>query len=224
MALLKADPEPVEIDLSKTALIVVDMQNAFARKGGMLDLFGADISGSGAVIEMNRALLDAARRAAVKVVFLQIGYKPDLSNSGGPDSPNWHKELALLLMRRRPELKGKVLCEGTWDFDIVEELKPLPGETVVVKTRYSGFCGTQLDSSLRTSGAKYLIFTGIATNVCVESTIRDAFFLEYWPIVVSDAVMQAGPQTLQEASLHNIKTFFGWVTTTASLIEALKIR
>ena len=119
MLRLNARPEPVEIDPLQTAVIVVDMQNAFASRGGLLDIAGADISGAPAVVESIRALLGAARNRNIPVVYLQMGFKPDLSNSGGPESPNWHKELALRMMNCRPELKGNLLIEGTWDFSII---------------------------------------------------------------------------------------------------------
>ena len=154
MLKLEAKPGPVEVELAKSAVVVVDMQNAFASKGGMLDIAGADISGAPRVISSIKKMLDEARGASVLVVYVQMGYKPDLSNSGGPNSPNWHKELAMNLMNCRPELKGKLLTEGTWDFEIVEELKPEPGDLVVIKTRYSGFAGTTLDSQLRTRGIR----------------------------------------------------------------------
>ena len=221
MAILQAKPEPVEIDLARTALIVVDMQNAFASKGGMLDLFGLDITGADTVASQNAKLLRAAREAKLKIVYLQIGYRPDFADAGGPGSPNPLKELGLVLMRKRPELQGKVLTEGTWDFDIVDELKPRPDDVVLKKTRYSGFAGTPLDSILRTSGIKYLLFTGIATNVCVESTLRDAYFLEYWPILISDACLQAGPAFIQEATVFNVTSFFGWVSTTDEIVKSL---
>jgi ureidoacrylate peracid hydrolase len=222
MPRLNAKPEPVEIDLRQTAVIVVDMQNGFASKGGMLDIAGADISGAPAVVKSIDAVLAAARAAKLPVVYLQMGFKPDLSNSGGPESPNWHKELALRLMNCRPELKGKLLIEGTWDFDIVKQLRPQPGDVVIVKTRYSGFARTTLDAELRARGIRYLLFTGIATNVCVESTLRDAFFLDYWPILITDAAMAAGPPNMQEASLFNIESFFGWTVPSEELLEHLK--
>ncbi len=179
MTKMDARPEPIDVELAKSAVVVVDMQNAFASKGGMLDIAGVDISDAPRVVSSIKTVLDAARQARVPVVYVQMGYKPDLSNSGGPNSPNWHKELAMNLMNCRPELKGKLLTEGTWDFEIVEELKPEPGDLVVIKTRYSGFAGTTLDSQLRTRGIRYLFFVGIATNVCVESTLRDAYFQDY---------------------------------------------
>jgi ureidoacrylate peracid hydrolase len=210
MIQLQAKPEPVEVDLEKSAVVVVDMQNAFASKNGMLDIAGADLSGAPRVVGVIDQVLSAARSAAMPVVYLQMGYKADLSDSGGPQSPNWHKELGIRLMNSRPELKGKLVTEGTWDFAIVEELAPQPGDLVIVKTRYSGFARTALDAELQARGVRYLFFTGIATNVCVESTLRDAFFLDYWPILITDATMAAGPPSIEEATLFNIESYFGW--------------
>jgi len=148
--------------------MVVDMQNAFASKGGMFDLSGIDISGARHVIEVLKEVLETARHTGFQVVYLQMGYDAKLTSSGGPESPNWHKELALLLMRKRPELKGKVLTEGQWDWEVVEELRPHLEDLVVNKTRYSGFCGTPLDSMLRTRSIKTLLFTGIATKFALN--------------------------------------------------------
>jgi len=210
MPQLQAKPEPVHVDLTKSAIVVVDMQNAFASKNGMLDIAGADISGAARVVDVIGAILSAARRGGIPIVYLQMGYKPDLSDSGGPESPNWHKELGIRLMNCHPELKGKLVTEGTWDFAIVDKLAPQAGDLVIVKTRYSGFARTALDAELQARGVRYLFFTGIATNVCVESTLRDAFFLDYWPILITDASMAAGPASVQEATIFNIESYFGW--------------
>jgi ureidoacrylate peracid hydrolase len=219
---LTTRPEPLEVDFAKSAIVVVDMQNAFASSAGLLDLAGVDITGAAAVVRTIDSVLSAARAKGVQVVYLQTGYKPDLSNGGGASSPNPRKETALCLMRARPELKGQLLVEGTWDFEIVPELKPQPGDLVVLKTRYSGFAGTTLDSVLRVREIRYLFFVGIATNVCVESTLRDAYFHEYWPVLVTDGAMQAGPPAAQEATIFNVESFFGWTLTSGSLIQSLK--
>jgi ureidoacrylate peracid hydrolase len=218
MTKFRARPEPVDIDLTRAAVVVVDMQNAFASPGGMLDIAGVDISGAPAVTGAIGRVLPAARRAGMPVVYLQVGYKADLSDSGGPQSPNWHKELGIRLMNCRPELKGQLVTEGTWDFAIVDELAPEPGDLVIVKTRYSGFARTTLDAELQARGIRYLFFTGIATNVCVESTLRDAFFLDYWPILIADATMAAGPAHIQEATLFNIESYFGWTICCAEFL------
>jgi ureidoacrylate peracid hydrolase len=170
------------------------------------------------------SLLSATRERGVQVVYLQTGYKPDLSNGGGASSPNPRKETALCLMRARPELKGKLLVEGTWDFEIVTELTPRPEDLVVLKTRYSGFAGTTLDSVLRAREIRYLFFVGIATNVCVESTLRDAYFHEYWPVLVTDAAMQAGPPAAHDATIFNVESFFGWTLRAEELIAGLAAR
>jgi len=222
MTTLNTRPEAVDVTLESSAVVVVDMQNAFASKGGLLDLAGIDITGAAQVVRSIEAVLSAARSRGVQVVYLQTGYKPDLSNGGGASSPNPRKETALCLMRARPELRGKLLVEGTWDFEIVPELKPQPGDLVVLKTRYSGFAGTTFDSVLRAREIRYLFFVGIATNVCVESTLRDAYFHEYWPILVRDAALQAGPPSAHEATLFNVESFFGWTLTSASLIDSLR--
>lgn len=222
MTKLDSKPNPLEVDFKKSAVVVVDMQNAFASKGGMLDIAGVDITGASRVIRVIRSVLDAARRMAVPIVHLRMAYKPDLSDSGGPNSPNPRKELAMTLMGSRPELKGKVLTEGTWDAEIVADLAAQPGDLVITKTRYSGFAGTPLDSQLRMRGAQYLFFAGIATNVCVESTLRDAYFHDYWPILVSDAAMPAGPASAHDATLFNVESFFGWTITAQELIDQLR--
>jgi ureidoacrylate peracid hydrolase len=218
---LDTRPERLEIDLARTAVVVVDMQNAFASSGGLLDLAGVDISGADEVVRRIGDLLGAARAAGVQVVYLQTGYKPDLSNGGGAGSPNPRKETALRLMRARPDLRGKLLVEDTWDFQIVEALAPRASDIVVLKTRYSGFAGTQLDSVLRAREIRYLVFVGIATNVCVESTLRDAYFHEYWPLLVTDGALQAGPPEVHDATVFNVESFFGWTIGARSLIAAL---
>jgi ureidoacrylate peracid hydrolase len=222
MTKLNAKPDPVDVDFKKSAIVVVDMQNAFASNGGMLDIAGIDITDASRVIRVIRSVIDAARKIGVAVIYLRMAYKPDLSDSGGPNSPNFHKELAMTLMCSRPELKGKVLTEGTWDAEIVEDLAPQRGDVVITKTRYSGFAGTPLDSQLRMRGIQYLFFAGIATNVCVESTLRDAYFHDYWPILLSDAAMPAGSPAAHEATLFNVESFFGWTMTSQELVSQLR--
>jgi ureidoacrylate peracid hydrolase len=173
-------------------------------------------------VQSIRAILDAARPAGIPVVYLQMGYKADLSDSGGPASPNWHKELGIRMMNCRPELKGKLVTVGSWDFEIVDELKPRPEDLVVVKTRYSGFAHTALDTQLQKRGIRFLFFTGIATNVCVESTLRDAFFLDYWPILITDAAMAAGSTAMHDATVHNVENFFGWTMPAAEFIQSVR--
>lgn len=127
-------------------------------------------------------------------------------------------------MRKQPQLQGKLLAKGSWDYQLVDELVPQPGDIVLPKPRYSGFFNTPLDSILRSRGIRHLVFTGIATNVCVESTLRDGFFLEYFGVVLEDATHQAGPEFAQKAALFNIETFFGWVSDVETFCDALSPR
>lgn len=223
---LSARPEAVAFPPEQTALIVVDMQNAYATPGGYLDLAGFDVSATRPVIDKINIAVKAARAAGIQIIWFQNGWDDRYVEAGGPGSPNWHKSNALKTMRARPELEGKLLSKGGWDYDLVDQLQPQPGDIVLPKPRYSGFFNTPLDSMLRSRGIRHLIFTGIATNVCVESTLRDGFFLEYFGIVLEDATYQAGPLFAQQAAIFNIETFFGWVsdvTTFCSALQAEKV-
>jgi ureidoacrylate peracid hydrolase len=222
MVMLTSKPEQIDVDFNKTAVIVVDMQNAFAAKGGMFDLAGFDISAAADVIQVNRRLLETARTNGVKVIYLQMTYQPDLSDAGNSSSPNYHKELGMILMRDRPELDGKLLIENTWDWQIVDELAPQEGDYVITKSRYSGFVGTNLNSYLRGLGIQHVLFTGVATNVCVDSTARDAYFNEYWPILIEDAMNHSGPDFNRESTLWNFENVFGWVSNSDHVIEAME--
>ena len=219
---LPARPEPLRLDLAETALVIVDMQNAYASPGGYLDLAGFDIAGAASCIARIAVAADAAREAGIPVLYFQNGWDAGYVEAGGPGSPNWHKSNALKTMRKRPELEGKLLAKGGWDYALVEALAPQPGDIVVPKTRYSGFFNTNMDSLLRARGIRNLVFTGIATNVCVESSLRDAFHLEYFGVVLDDATHAAGPDFAQKAALYNIETFFGWVSTTADFCGAIR--
>jgi ureidoacrylate peracid hydrolase len=219
--ILPAKPEPLALNVTETALIVVDMQNAYASKNGYLDKAGFDISSTGRVIAQTAKAIIAARAVGIPIVFFQNGWDKEYTEAGGPGSPNWYKSNALKTMRKQPELMGTLLAKGTWDYELVDELKPLEGDIIIPKTRYSGFYNTHLDSMLRSRGIRNLVFTGIATNVCVESTLRDGFFLEYFGVVLADATHQAGSDVIQASSLFNIATFFGWVSSVEEFCKAV---
>lgn len=218
---LPARPENLPIDPKATALLVVDMQNAYASEGGYLDLAGFDIAGAAGVIEKIAMLVETARRSGVTVVFFRNGWDAEYVEAGGPGSPNWWKSNALKTMRDRPELQGKLLAKGTWDYALVDRLQPQPGDIVIEKPRYSAFYNTALDSVLRARGIRNLAFCGIATNVCVESTLRDGYHREYFVVLLEDATHQAGPPFLQEATAYNVEKFFGWVSNTADFCGAV---
>jgi ureidoacrylate peracid hydrolase len=220
---LPAEPEPIELDIDRTALLVVDMQNSFCKKGGLFDYMGKlDETRVNLIIDTDKEIIESCRRKGIIVVYLRMGYLPGLANAGGPESPNYHKELGLVAMRQHPELSGKFLTVGTSDWEIIDELKPRPGDIIVDKHRYSGFVNTALDAILRTYNIKYLLFIGLATNVCVESTLRDAYFHEYFPVLVSDGCGNIGPEFTQAAAVWNVAEVFGWVAASPDLIKALE--
>src|SRR4029079_9261804 len=212
---LPARPEPIRVAVDETAIVVIDMQNAYASPGGYLDLAGFDIGGAAGVIAQSAKVRETARAAGMTVVYFQNGWDSDYVEAGGPGSPNWHKSNALKTMRERPALQGTWLARGGWDYKLVEARKPAPGDILLPKPRYSGFFNSQLDSVLRARGIRNLVFIGIATNVCVESTLRDGFFLEYFGIMLEDATHQAGPDFLQQATVYNVEKFFCWVSPVA---------
>jgi ureidoacrylate peracid hydrolase len=215
VATLPARPEGLRLSTADTAIVVIDMQNAYASPGGYVDLAGFDIAGAAGTIEKIATVLDTARGAGMPVVYLQNGWDADYVEAGGPGSPNWHKSNALKTMRARPELHGQFLARGGWDYAIVDRLAPQPGDIRVAKTRYSAFFNSQLDSVLRSRGIRNIVFVGIATNVCVESTLRDGFHLEYFGIMLEDATHHLGPAAMQAATVYNVEKFFGWVSTVA---------
>ncbi|MFC2068993.1 isochorismatase family protein [Chloroflexota bacterium] len=218
-----AEPESIEIDIQRTAIIVVDMQHAFCSKEGMFDILGKlDEVKASRVIEIDKKVIEAARDIGIKIIYLRMAFRPDLSDTGGPESPHYWKTHMVRRMHEDSEVRGKFITQGSWDAEIVDELKPEPEDIVVDKNRYSGFPNTELDAVLRTHNIKYLVFLGIATNACVESTLRDAFFREYFPILISDGCGNSGPDFTQNATIWIVSTLFGWVTTSSDLIQALK--
>ena len=219
---IAAEPEPITIDLLKTAVIVVDMQNAFVRRGGYFDVTGHDISKTERIILPCQRIIAAARQKGARIIYFQMGCSPDFSDRGPADSPYNLKSKGLSLIHRRPEVKDKFYIYGTWGAEIIEELKPSPEDIIVKKQVYDGFIGTNLQIILGTFGIKYLAFVGTATNLCVESTLRHAFFLDYFPLLVSDAVSHAGSSMTQEATILNVKTHFGWVTTSDHFVRSLE--
>lgn len=215
---IEAAPSPVQVDPDRTAVIVVDMQNAFGSPGGMFDKAGIDISCIQGAIAPTRAAVEAARRAGLRVVYMKMGFQPDLSDLGAEDVPNGFLFLHL-------GVKDGVLARGTWATDIVDELTPAEGEPVIYKTRFSAFYRTELDELLREWGVKHLIVTGCTTSICVESTIRDAFFRDYHCVLLEDCAAEPMGQDLSrsnhEASVHLVERIFGSVSSSASFIAAL---
>lgn len=229
---IDAKPEPIDIDAAKTAVIVVDMQNDFGSEGGMFQRAGTDISMIQAAVAPTAKVLAAARKEGIKAIYLKMAFKPDLSDAGSSDSVNLVRHLKFMKVGTKvksPTGKdSRILIRDTWNTDILSELTPKPEDTVLYKHRFSGFYQTELDSILKQMGIKYLIFTGCTTSICVESTIRDAMFRDYLPVLLADCTGEpigyGLPRSNHEASLLTIQVLFGWVSNSSDFIKGLEAR
>ncbi len=218
MAKLISEPEPIEVALERSALVIVDMQNGFISKGGMFEVRGFDTASLQKIVDPIKRLADRARERKVKVIYIAHVLSPDLREVG-PDSSFWYKSVKVY--RDDPKWRDKFIIRDTWGAQVVDALKPRPGDLLIEKPRFSAFFGTNLDTVLTSLNVKYLFFTGCATNICVEASMRDAANLSYFPILISDATANNGPAFMQEATVHNVKVAFGWVATTENLLKLL---
>ena len=228
---IDAKPEPISIDPQRAALIVIDMQNDFGSPGGMFDRAGIDISGIRRAIEPTKRAIAAARSQAIPIVYVKMGFHPDLSNAGAPDSPNRVKHVRVFAGKtvQAPDgTESRILIRDTWNTDIVSELAPEAGDIVMYKHRFSAFYETELDDILKRLNAQYLIFTGCTTSVCVESSIRDAMFRNYSCVLLEDCTAEPIGQGLarsnHEASLLILQTLFAWISHSDHFIAALESR
>ena len=231
-AIIEASPEPITIDTARTAVIVVDMQNDFGSSGGMFDRAGVDIAPIQKVVEPISRVLESARRAGIRIIYLKMGFRPDLSDAGPADSPNRLKPSRMRYgdaMRAPDGTDGRILIRDTWNTEIVDGLKPQPGDIILYKTRFSGFYQTGLDNILKTLNARYLVVTGCTTSVCVESTVRDAMFRDYSCLLLEDCMAEPignvgnnSARSNHEASLLVIQALFGWVSRSDEFIGALE--
>jgi ureidoacrylate peracid hydrolase len=196
-----------------TALVVIDMQNDFCASGGLVSRDGRDLSAAQAMAKRLPALLDAARRAGTLVVFVRCLYTRD----GNPYlSDVWLEQAA---RERRGGYTSIPVCrEDSWEGDWYEDVRPQPGDIVVTKHRYDAFQGTDLDLVLRSHGIRTLVFTGVVSNVCVETTARAGFVRDYYVAVIEDGCAAYVAED-HEQTLRNIRRFFGVTPSIRQLCE-----
>ena len=187
-----------------SAVLVVDVQNDYCRPDGALGKAGLPTASAMAMLPNLQALLSAARASGTAAIFIQTNHTPET------DSESW--------TWRTAGVSGGVCRQGTWGADFTE-VAPLPDEPVVIKHRYSAFINTRLDSVLRTLKIESLIMTGVSTNVCVESTARHGYMLDYHVVFLSDCTAAYSPEE-HDAALANINNNFGVVTTSTEVISA----
>ena len=205
-----------KVDPKNAALIVVDVQNDFAAAGGAMDREGFDIKMAQEMVPRLIKFIDEARAATVPVIYIQNVYNSD---------QNWYLSevwLEQATRKRNGSYTQRPVCvKGSWGWDFYGGIKPLSSEVVVTKHRFSAFIDTDLDLILRSKNIKTLIMTGIATNVCVETTARMGFMKDYYIVFVSDCC-PAYKQHLHDTTLENIETVFGQVVTAQDVVKCWK--
>ena len=216
---VEALPQPIELDLDRTALVIIDMQRDFLLPGGFGETLGNDVSQLQKVIEPLQALLGAARAAGMLIIHTREGHLADLSdcppaklNRGEPS-----KRIG------DPGAYGRILIRGEFGHDIVDELAPLPDEVVIDKPGKGAFYATDFGKVLSDNGITQLLVTGVTTEVCVHTTTREANDRGYECVVVSDCVGSYFPE-FQRVGLQMIAAqggIFGWTAPSAAVIPLL---
>ena len=216
---IDAVPSPFPLDVGSTALVLIDMQRDFLLPGGFGETLGNDVSLLQKVVPPLAEVLAAARAAGMLVIHTREGHLPDLS-----DCP------PAKLQRGKPSQRigdmganGRILIRGEYGHDIVDELAPIEGEIVIDKPGKGAFYATELQAVLQTAGITRLIVTGVTTEVCVHTTVREANDRGYEALVLSDCVGSYFPE-FQRVGLEMVSAqggIFGWVADSPALLAAL---
>ncbi|HEX6401607.1 MAG TPA: cysteine hydrolase [Pseudonocardiaceae bacterium] len=214
-----ADPGPFCFEPADTALVIIDMQRDFVEPGGFGEMLGNDVTLLRAVIAPLQQVLAASRAAGMAVIHTREGHRPDLT-----DCP------PAKLNRGNPTLRigdtgpnGRILVRGEYGHDIIDELAPRAGEVVIDKPGKGSFYATGLHELLSAAGITSLVVTGVTTEVCVHTTVREANDRGYECLVLSDCVGSYFPE-FQQAGLAMIAAqggIFGWVAPSAAYLGTL---
>ena len=217
---ITAEPGPFPLPEGRVALIVIDMQRDFLLPGGFGETLGNDVSLLQKVVPPLAEVLAAARESGLLVIHTREGHLPDLS-----DCP------PAKLQRGKPSQRigdvgphGRILIRGEYGHDIIDELAPVEGEIVIDKPGKGAFYATELDTILKESGITHLIVTGVTTEVCVHTTVREANDRGYDALVLSDCVGSYFPE-FQRVGLEMVAAqggIFGWVADSTALLQALR--
>jgi biuret amidohydrolase len=214
-----ARPYPYGFDPATSALVVIDMQRDFLEPGGFGELLGNDVSLLARVVEPLAEVLETARAAGMLIVHTREGHRPDLADCPPSKRARGNLELGI----GSPGPKGRILVRGEFGHDIVDALSPQPGEVVLDKPGKGSFYATDLELMLRNAGVTSLIVTGVTTEVCVHTTVREANDRGFECLVLEDCVGSYFPE-FHRVALEMICAqggIFGWVAGSDELLQAL---
>ncbi|KAF7598870.1 MAG: isochorismatase [Candidatus Dactylopiibacterium carminicum] len=220
---LAAEPAGVQLDLRRSALVVIDMQNDFCHPQGWFAQRGIDITACRRPIPVIAQLAPAWRAAGGRVLWLNWGIRADLANlppgvlykgKGGNAAAVGYGEIS-------PEDHGPSLVQGSWGAGLIDGLQADPADLLIYKHRLSGFFDSELDGVLRAQGITSLLFAGINTDRCVYSTLQDAAFLGYDCLLVRDACDTPSPAHVSDAIHFLVRLLHGFLTDSAALTAAL---
>lgn len=186
-------------------LLVVDVQNDFVSPKGSAAQRGDDVSAAQAMVPRLTRLIEEARRVGLTIVYIRT------THSEWTDTPSW-------IYRKSQEKTLGTCREGSWGAEFYDGISPLPDERVVIKHRYSAFINTDLNTVLKAKGIQSVLVTGVATNVCVETTTRDAYMFDYYVTMVEDCAAAYEPR-LHEGTLENIRRHFGLVASSQEIAQ-----
>ena len=205
MKLKPLDTLGEQVSPEEAALLVIDVQNDYCHSDGVLSKQGRNLRMVTEMVPRLQAFIKTCRSVQLPILFLRTIHYP------WTDSPSWLRRLAA-------ERRESVCRPETWGAEFYGEIRPTEGDVIVTKHRYSGFIGTNLDLILRSRGVRSLLIAGAATHLCVESTLRDAYMLNYY-IVLLEACVADSDLALHRASLKNVARHFGTVTSSTDVVK-----
>jgi nicotinamidase-related amidase len=222
---LKTETKTLRLDLAKSALLVIDMQNDFCHPDGWLAHIGVDVSPARTPIAPLQNLLPKLREISLPILWINWGNRPDLLNIS-PATRHVYNPTGegIGLGDPLPKNQAPVLIKESWAAAIVDELTPETDDICIDKYRMSGFWDTPLDSILRNLGKTTLFFAGVNADQCVMATLQDANFLGYDCILLQDCTNTTSPEYCLQATLYNVKQCFGFVSNSVHLTEGISMK
>ncbi len=219
---LPTETKTLRLDLAKTAILVIDMQNDFCHPDGWLAHIGVDVLPARSPIAPLQTLLPSLRTLDIPILWVNWGNRPDLRNLSAAALHVYNPTgTGVGLGDPLPKTGDPVLQAGSWAAAVVDELEQKPGDIRVDKYRMSGFWDTPLDSILKNLGKTTLLFAGVNADQCVLCTLQDANFLGYDCILLQDCTATTSPDFCWQATLYNVKQCFGFVTTSGLFLQAI---